>query len=315
MIRPRLSKVASGTRLTTDLVNGIINRTEYAADLLRQYKLTAGNGMYVEPHYDGTRVSYLQPVAGGATPTQPLNKKYKIVGQTNSASFVYDGSAFTDISYPGAQSTLVEDIDGNNIVGRVTVGNITKGFIYDGSTFTDIIYPGLTNTQAFGVSGGKVCGVALDVNRTQRFFSWIYDGNSFKDLIYPDGTSGGTFAYGISGEKVVGYHNVGSGSIGWIYDGSSFSQFKYGNDNNTVLRGIDGLSVVGDSSSGVWLYDGSNFTLLNMDRAFDIQGSYIVGNRLDNPPSYTGVFFDGTTYTTINYPNATSTQLMGVTIN
>ena len=72
MIRPRLPKVASGTRLTTDLVNGIINRTEYAADLLRQYKLVAGNGMYVEPHYDGTRVSYLQPVGGGTTPLQPI---------------------------------------------------------------------------------------------------------------------------------------------------------------------------------------------------------------------------------------------------
>jgi len=71
MIRPRLSKVASGTKLTTDLVNEIINRTEYAADLLRQYKLTAGTDMYVEPHYDGTRVSYLQPVAGGSTPLPP----------------------------------------------------------------------------------------------------------------------------------------------------------------------------------------------------------------------------------------------------
>jgi hypothetical protein len=64
--------VASGTRLTTDLVNGIINRTEYAADLLRQYKLAAGSGMYVEPHYDGTRVSYLQQVAGGATPKRTI---------------------------------------------------------------------------------------------------------------------------------------------------------------------------------------------------------------------------------------------------
>lgn len=76
MIRPRLPKLASGTRLTTDLVNDIINRTEYAADLLRQYKLTAGTDMYVEPHYDGTRVSYLQPVAGGATPKQDLNIYY-----------------------------------------------------------------------------------------------------------------------------------------------------------------------------------------------------------------------------------------------
>lgn len=68
MIRPKLQRVANGTRLTTDLVNAIINRTEYAADLLRQYKLIAGNQMYVEPHYDGTRVSYYYPVGGGATP-------------------------------------------------------------------------------------------------------------------------------------------------------------------------------------------------------------------------------------------------------
>jgi hypothetical protein len=40
----------------------MIKRTEYAADLLQQYKLIAGNQMYIEPHYDGTRVSYLQPV-------------------------------------------------------------------------------------------------------------------------------------------------------------------------------------------------------------------------------------------------------------
>jgi hypothetical protein len=63
--------VASGATLTTELVNGMINRTEYAADLLRQYKLTAGTDMYVEPHYDGTRVSYYYPVSGGTTPQTP----------------------------------------------------------------------------------------------------------------------------------------------------------------------------------------------------------------------------------------------------
>jgi len=71
MIRPRLSKVASGTRLTADLINYIINRIEYAADLLRQYKLIAGTEMYVEPHYDGTRVSFLKPVGSGAGPRPP----------------------------------------------------------------------------------------------------------------------------------------------------------------------------------------------------------------------------------------------------
>jgi hypothetical protein len=80
MISPRLSKVVSGTRLTTDLLNSMIKRTEYAADLLQQYKLIAGNQMYIEPHYDGTRVSYLQPVGGGTTPTQPITPPYRIVG-------------------------------------------------------------------------------------------------------------------------------------------------------------------------------------------------------------------------------------------
>lgn len=72
MIRPKLPKVASGTRLTTNLVNNIINRIEYAADLLRQYKLVAGAEMYIEPHYDGTRISYYYPTFGGATPKGAL---------------------------------------------------------------------------------------------------------------------------------------------------------------------------------------------------------------------------------------------------
>ena len=81
MIRPILPKVTSGTRLTTDLVNDIINRTEYAADLLRQYKLIAGNQMYIEPHYDGTRVSYFSPVGGGVNPVVPLPVyKYRMLG-------------------------------------------------------------------------------------------------------------------------------------------------------------------------------------------------------------------------------------------
>lgn len=66
MIRPKLYPVQSGTILTANLVNDIINRTEYAADLLRQYKLIAGTKMYVEPRYDGTRISFFKPVKGGA---------------------------------------------------------------------------------------------------------------------------------------------------------------------------------------------------------------------------------------------------------
>lgn len=115
MIRPRLSKVASGTALTTDLVNDIINRTEYAADLLRQYKLIAGTEMYVEPHYDGTRVSYLQPVAGGATPTQPI---------------------FNDGTNPNNPATIEEAISYYDLESQRTIPNNATKVYFTMSSFT-----------------------------------------------------------------------------------------------------------------------------------------------------------------------------------
>jgi hypothetical protein len=46
MIYPRLNRVRNGQRLSVELVNGLIKRTEYAGDLLRQGKCLAGNGCF-----------------------------------------------------------------------------------------------------------------------------------------------------------------------------------------------------------------------------------------------------------------------------
>ena len=74
MIAPKIPLVRDGQILSTNLVNSMIARIEYAADLLRQYKcISGGSEIYIEPHFDGTRVSYVQQVAGGATPLQPIS--------------------------------------------------------------------------------------------------------------------------------------------------------------------------------------------------------------------------------------------------
>ena len=159
MIRPRLSKVASGTRLTTDLVNDIINRTEYAADLLRQYKLVAGNGMYVEPHYDGTRVSYLQPVAGGATPTQPLTKTYSIpwntrddlLGQLYPVSLT--GTAFPPTAWSSLLNLYAVWVTPG--VGFAAAGGIDHTFEYQINFDTTALYK-------ISSSGDDKCTVFLD---------------------------------------------------------------------------------------------------------------------------------------------------------
>lgn len=66
MIAPKIPFVKNGQILTANLVNHIIARTEYASRLLREYRCVAGTNMFVEPHYDGTRISYDVAVGGGA---------------------------------------------------------------------------------------------------------------------------------------------------------------------------------------------------------------------------------------------------------
>ena len=57
MIYPRLNRVRNGQRLSVELVNGLIKRTEYAGDLLRQGKCLAGTNVSVAQRYDGSLVS------------------------------------------------------------------------------------------------------------------------------------------------------------------------------------------------------------------------------------------------------------------
>ena len=111
MITPKIPLLKDGQILSVDVVNSIIKRTEYAGDLLKQYKLIAGNEMYVEPHYDGTRVSYLQPVGGGGTgsggeqPTGELQEAFGSYGGENGASSTY---------IIGGQTIFFENIRTNN---------------------------------------------------------------------------------------------------------------------------------------------------------------------------------------------------------
>jgi hypothetical protein len=65
-IVPAIRPIRSGKILDTNLLNHMIQRTEYGADLLAQYKMLAGTNMFVEQASGGLSVSYLTAVAGGA---------------------------------------------------------------------------------------------------------------------------------------------------------------------------------------------------------------------------------------------------------
>ena len=73
MIYPRLNRVRNGQRLSVELVNGLIKRTEYAGDLLEKYRILDGIKTY-----KGTTIS-LSGLGGaayndGSDPDNPLTE-------------------------------------------------------------------------------------------------------------------------------------------------------------------------------------------------------------------------------------------------
>jgi len=65
-IVPPIRPVRSGKILDTNLINHMIQRTEYGAELLARYKMVAGTNMFVEQAGNGLGISYLTALAGGA---------------------------------------------------------------------------------------------------------------------------------------------------------------------------------------------------------------------------------------------------------
>jgi len=100
----------------------------------------------------------------------------------------------------------------------------------------------------------------------------------------------GSYATGISGSNIVGYHMVGTSSLqGFLYDGSTFTELGSPNGPNAqggYVRSIDGNNIVGNYyANGTvhgWLYDGSTYKTIDdplgkNNVAWDIDGSKIVG--------------------------------------
>lgn len=322
MIRPRLPRVASGTRLTTDLVNGIINRTEYAADLLRQYKLVAGAEMYVEPHYDGTRVSYLQPVGGGAPPrpVQP-SFEYKIVGtysftQYDGRGFLYDGTTFKDIFVPDnfapfTSTTIPRAISGAKIVGYSTTPFGTpRPFIFDGTSYSLIDAPGVSVREATGIDGENIVGRYTGLGLDRGF---LYNNSTFTDIFVPGSTY--TTADAIDGSIIAGTTIISNQYYGFLFNGSTYQTFQYPSSGFMFVRGISGSNILGVAGfpspqpNIYFIYDGSSFTNITIPRRgnpWNIKNQNFVGQIQDG--SSEGFFYDGITLKILSFPNSISTR-------
>ncbi|MBI3837471.1 MAG: hypothetical protein HY288_06010, partial [Planctomycetia bacterium] len=136
--------------------------------------------------------------------------------------FVYDGSIFTTLNDPlGVNGTVLNAIEGNNIVGRYNDSSTSHGFFYNGTSFATIDYPGSVSTSATGISGSNVVGYYQDGLGNQHGF--LYNGTTFTTLddpsaVQPNGTGPG----GISGGRIVGEY-VDSIAHGFLFDSKTLN--------------------------------------------------------------------------------------------
>ena len=174
MIAPRIPLVRDGQILSVGLVNSLIGRTEYVAQLLQQYKLIAGNEMYVEPHFDGTRVSYLQPVAGGALPK--INPKRGISVVTLRCSAMDIGEILTwSISGTVSSANLFPFTGQSQTRARMSGRTITSVEpVGTDARFIVVINGSNLNNFSIVKSGASLNGSIIDVTFQKT------DGTSFK---------------------------------------------------------------------------------------------------------------------------------------
>ena len=350
-IVPPIRPVRSGKILDTNLINHMIQRTEYGAELLARYKMVAGTNMFVEYAANGLGISYLTALAGGAgnpvssgsagtgiggagtgtggagagsggsgTP-QPVTPPYRIVGAylvgPRFFPFIYNGSTFALPKIPFLTDNVVDgfaDVDGLNIVGNARVNNVRVGFIYNGTTFTTFSVPDLQSVG--GIDGSNIVGTRIVENITRGF---LYNGSGFNDIF--DSNNLATFPSKISGSNIVGFViSPGGGQKAFVYNGSSFTTFMVPGGDFTIADGIDGSNIVGRTRiNGIrlgFLYDGSNFTTFSVPgatatEAYGIYGSNIVG-VYESPAGIRGFLYNGSTFTDIFVPNCNRTYAYGI---
>jgi len=229
---------------------------------------------------------------------------------------------YTSFTVPGATSTYIYGISGNDLTGVYYVPSGPYSFLYDGSTYTTLDVPGSQpiSTVANGVSGNNVVGYYDDGTENQGF---LYDGSTYTTLTVPGSIQ--TFARGVDGNNVVGNYVDSMGNDqSFLYDGTGYTTLNVpgAQAGSTVAQGISGNDIVGyynDSLGNTYgfLYDGSSYTTISVPGSVQItyanaiSGNDILGSYYDGS-TFHDYLYDGSTYTTISVPGAIVTQVTGI---
>jgi hypothetical protein len=196
---------------------------------------------------------------------------------------------WTTLQFPGSNYTRIDGVNGNTFTGSYTAANWqSKGFTYDGTNWTSLRYAGSNYTDATSSEGGMTVG-AYSVSTPLKFHGYIYDGTNWTSLDYPGGTN--TIVNVICNGEIAGSYKDGGlqSEKGFVYDGQNWTTIQAPGSLQTRIEDIDNGKMV-----GYW------------NRDLNDSPIYV------SPSKYSGFIYDGTNWTSLNYPGAIDTKAMGV---
>lgn len=218
MIRPPLPRARDGDVLGLGLMNGLINRIEYAADLLRQGKPLAGDEITVKENYNGSLISSFGAAAD----------IYRLIA---SGGVVYNSALETEFTLTAADFGTfgvpeTYGIRKNYILGwgfKDSSQQQAVGIIYDGFSGSARQYPVSDWTEFWDIDPtnfNKIVGSYFS-EPDYDYQGLIYNlqTNSFQTLNRPNQDALGTYLTGIYNNIIIGGQAFGTENS-FYYDGS-----------------------------------------------------------------------------------------------
>lgn len=158
------------------------------------YTYDSANGVITMIDYPGA----------GATTANGVNDKGQIVGGFCASTiacpvlggsvadhgFLYSNGVFTQLDFPGAESTQPNAINNAGVIVGVYIINSTgpHGFMYSNGTYTNIDFPGAGTTYALAINNLGVVAGSHD-----GFAGFLYSKGKFQSVSVPNVIATGLF--------------------------------------------------------------------------------------------------------------------------
>jgi probable HAF family extracellular repeat protein len=229
-----------------------------------------------------------------------INKAGQIVGNYQNTvgspnhGFLFDGSTFTTIDYPGAEvgseGTWLYGINDSGVIigghGPTSLG-IPYGFVYSGGVFSSVDFSaapgGALATTPYGINNaGQIVGEWEAAYYPWPGLGFLDTGGSYSVVSGPSG-NGCPWGINNAGQIVGGYTDASGAGHGFLLSGGSYTTIDF--------PGSGGSSPAGNNNNLHGINDSGQ----------------MVGQYLDSAGNLHGFMFDGKTFTTVDVPKATQT--------